>query len=160
MRRPKRPMSFRNPRLGVIALPLLLALAGFGLAARRSVAADPFVVIVNASNPVASISVEDLSKAFMKKATRWPDGVEILPVDLKEQSAVREDFSRLIHDKSTSAVRAYWQKMIFSGREVPPPEKASSAEVLAFVRSKRGAIGYLAAETAVGEGIKVLKVMR
>ncbi|HEV8579025.1 MAG TPA: substrate-binding domain-containing protein [Thermoanaerobaculia bacterium] len=151
-------MSFWNPRLG--ALALLLALAGFGLVARRSVAADPFVVIVNAANPVSSITVQDLSKAFMKKATRWPDGVEILPVDLKEQSAVRESFSRLIHEKSTSAVRAYWQKMIFSGREVPPPEKATSAEVLAFVRSNRGAVGYLAAEAALGDGVKVVRVTR
>ena len=55
---------------------------------------------------------------------------------------------------------AYWQKMIFSGREVPPPEKTSSAEVVAYVRANRGAIGYVAADAALGAGVRVLKIER
>lgn len=160
MKNSQRTLSPSNLRLGAIALPVLLALACFALVVHRSGAAEPFMVIVNASNPVSSMRTQELSKAFMKKTTRWADGVEMMPIDLKDQSAVRESFSRQVHEKSTSAVRAYWQKMVFSGREVPPLEKATSAEVVAFVRANRGAIGYVAADAALGGGIKVLKVVR
>lgn len=136
----------------------LLLLALLAVALGRSGAADPFLVIVNTANPTARLSAQEVASVFTKKTLRWPTGEEILAVDLKDPSAARDSFSRVVHEKSTAAVKAYWQKMIFSGREVPPPEKASSAEVVAFVRANRGAIGYVAADTPLGEGVKVVKV--
>ncbi len=142
-----------------MALPLLLALACLFFDVRPSAAAEPFRVIVNASNPVASLRAQELSDIFMKKRSRWGHGEAASPVDLEDQSPVRESFSRQIHDKSTVAVKAYWQKMIFSGHEVPPPEKATSAEVVAYVRAHKGAIGYVAMDTALGSGVKVVRVV-
>lgn len=155
----KKPMSSGSVRIGVLVLPILVAFALLALHVRRSGAAETFQVIVNASNPVSSLSVQELSMLFIKKTSRWPDGVEAAPVDLREQSEVRESFSRLVHGKSTAAIKAYWQKMIFSGREVPPPERVTSAEVVGFVRANRGAIGYVAADTALGSGVKVVRVV-
>jgi len=48
--------------------------------------------------------------------------------------------------------------MIFSGREVPPVEKTSGEEALAFVRDNTGAIAYVAAGTPLGRGVKALTV--
>jgi periplasmic binding family protein len=156
VRNPQRSMSPRGKRL---RLPALLALACCLLMAGVSGAAEPFVVIVNAANPAAAMSGEELSNFFLKKTSRWPQGgEEVRPVDLPEQSGARESFSRQVHQKSTAAVKAYWQKMIFSGREVPPPEKASSAEVVAYVRAHRGAIGYVAADAPLGAGVKVVRI--
>jgi ABC-type phosphate transport system substrate-binding protein len=141
------------------ALSLLLVLSCVAFAVRQSAAAESFRVIVNASNPIASMRAQQVSDLFMKKASRWEHGEEAEPVDLQDQSPIRESFSRQIHDKSTAAIKAYWQKMIFSGREVPPPEKASSAEVVAYVRSRKGAIGYVAMDAALGAGVKVVRVV-
>jgi ABC-type phosphate transport system substrate-binding protein len=146
------------PRGKRLVLPALLALACFAFVAAGSGAAEPFVVIVNAANPAAKMSGEELSGLFLKKTPQWPRGGEVMPVDLTEQSGVRESFSRQVHQKSTAAVKAYWQKMIFSGREVPPPEKASSAEVVAYVRANRGAIGYVAVDAPLGAGVKVVRI--
>jgi ABC-type phosphate transport system substrate-binding protein len=41
---------------------------------------------------------------------------------------------------------------------VPPPEKASPTEVLAYVRANPGGIGYVPAGTALPDGVKALKV--
>lgn len=151
-------LSYRRLRLGALSLPLLIALVVLAAAVRRSGAAEPFQVIVNASNPVSSLSAQELSMLFMKKSSRWPDGVEAVPVDLREQSPVRESFSRQIHGKSTAAIKAYWQKMIFSGREVPPAERATGADVVGFVRATRGGIGYVGTDTPLGGGVKAVKV--
>lgn len=120
--------------------------------------AEEFVVIVNAANPVTSVTSGQLSSLFLKKLTQWGGGLPALPVDLGPESSVRESFSQRIHRKGTAAVKAYWQQMIFSGREVPPAEKASAREVVAFVTANRGGVGYVPAGTALGSGVKTVEV--
>ena len=58
---------------------------------------------------------------------------------------------------TTAAVKSYWNQQIFSGRDVPPVEKKSDAEVLTFVRSTPGAIGYVSDAAAV-DGVRVVTV--
>jgi ABC-type phosphate transport system substrate-binding protein len=116
-------------------------------------------VVVNEANPVSSLSRDDVSQLFLKKTTAWPDGITVLPVDQFEDSEAREAFNRNFHRKSGKAVRAYWQQRVFSGRDVPPPEKDGDASVIAFVRRNRGAIGYV---TTAGpaSGVKIVAVAK
>jgi len=122
-------------------------------------AADPgFKVVVNASNPTTSISKEQLSRCFMKQTNTWINGATVTPVDLSANSPVRAEFSIAIHERDVNAVKSYWQRQIFSGRGVPPPEKASSEEVLAFVRANPGAVGYVSSDTPIGAGVKIVEI--
>jgi ABC-type phosphate transport system substrate-binding protein len=127
------------------------------LAAAATPAAPPFTVVVNDANPISSLSEDEVSDLFLKKTSRWKDGSLVLPVDQGEDSHVRERFNHEVHRKSAAAVRAYWQQRIFSGRDVPPPEKRGDAEVIAFVRNNAAAIGYVSA-TAPVSGVKVVTV--
>lgn len=137
---------------------LWLVLLGAMMTAWPLDADEELVVIVNAANPVTSVTASQLSNLFLKKLTQWGGGLPAMPVDLKPDSPARESFSRQIHRKGTAAVRAYWQQMIFSGREVPPPEKASAREVVSFVSANRGGVGYVPAGTALGSGVKTVEV--
>jgi ABC-type phosphate transport system substrate-binding protein len=119
-----------------------------------------FLVVVNQSNPVSSLTRAELSAIFMKRARSWRGGAEVLPVDQVTQSAIRERFSRSIHGKSVAYVTRYWQRLIFAGRGIPPPEAKSSAAVLDFVRAHHGAIGYIDSQTAVPDDVKVIEVRR
>ncbi len=94
---------------------------------------------------------------FLKKVVSWPNGWTVTAVDQERGSAVRQLFSRDIHQKDADAIAAHWQTAVFSGRDVPPPIARSDAEVLAFVRANPGAIGYVSGGSAV-EGVKVLTV--
>ena len=114
-------------------------------------------VVVNEANSVSSLSRQEISDLFLKKTSRWEQLGLVMPVDQPEGAAVRETLNREIHHKSLSAVRAYWQQRIFSGRDVPPPEKEGDAEVLSFVRKNPGAIGYISS-TASAAGVKVVEV--
>jgi ABC-type phosphate transport system substrate-binding protein len=127
------------------------------VAAGAAPAAYPFLVVVNEANPIVSLSPDELSDLFLKKSSRWSDGSLVLPVDQGEDSHIRESFNREVHRKSAAAVRAYWQQRIFSGRDVPPPEKRGDAEVIAFVRNNPAAIGYVSAAASTS-GIRVLAV--
>ncbi len=117
-----------------------------------------FQVVVNASNPAQSITRRELSDMFLKKLTRWPDGTTVEPVEPPEKSRTRAYFlSDVMGGKSALALKTFWQKRVFSGRDTPPVEKASDEEVVAFVKANPGAIGYVAPSAAVA-GVKVLEL--
>ena len=105
-----------------------------------------FKIIVNKSNSTSTLTKKEVSKLFLKKTTRWKElDIKVNPVDLTDDSAVRIKFSNEILGKKVGAVKAYWQKLIFSGRKVPPPEKKSDSDVLKYVQDNPGAIGYVSA---------------
>lgn len=139
--------------------PLLLTALALCLAPAPSAPeGHGYKVIVNSSNSVASASKDDLSRIFLKKASKFSNGHAATPVDLPASSPVRDAFSKDVHGKSTSAVEAYWQQQIFSGRDVPPPQKSESGAV-EFVRSNPNGIAYVSAGTAT-EGVKVISVTK
>ncbi|NUQ19643.1 MAG: hypothetical protein HOQ09_01650 [Gemmatimonadaceae bacterium] len=142
-----------------LAIVTALAVAVAGLAPRNVAAqSGGFIVVVNASNPTTSISKTDLSKLFTKKSRQWPSGSAALPVDLSLGNPVRDAFTERVHGKSARAIGSYWQQQIFSGRDVPPPERKSDEEVLDYVRSNAGAVGYVAAGTKLGAGVKAIAI--
>jgi ABC-type phosphate transport system substrate-binding protein len=142
-----------------VLLPILVLLVVSAFLAPPAGAQDSasYKVIVNEANPVSAISKEQLSRIFLGKMTSWDHGTRIAPVDLTEQSATRERFSKDVHGRTVAAVQNYWRQQIFSGRGVPPPEKASDSEVLAYVKTNPGAVGYVSADSSVN-GVKVLTV--
>ncbi len=115
-----------------------------------------YKLVVNSSNPVTSMSREELSRIFLKKSTKFSDGRGASPVDLAVSAPARESFSKSVLGKPAAAVDAYWQQQIFSGRDVPPPQK-SEAAAISFVRSNENGIAYVSsgADTA---GLKVISV--
>jgi len=145
-----------GPAAAAPALAALLALAA-GTPLPAAAAAD-FVVVVNTANQQAALPAAEVSNMFLQKTHQWQSGERVRPVDLPEASPARESFSKAVHGRSTAAVKAYWQKMIFSGIDLPPPEKRSAAEVLAYVHDHPGGIGYVPAGTQLPEGVKALQV--
>lgn len=117
-----------------------------------------FRVIVNANNPNDQLSKDEISQIFLKKVKQWSDGTAVLPVDLNADSLVRKSFCQQVHGRSVASIKSYWQRMIFSGREVPAPEKASESEVVEFVASNPGAIGYVRTSSQIAGPVKVLRV--
>ncbi|HET7457087.1 MAG TPA: hypothetical protein VFJ74_05470 [Gemmatimonadaceae bacterium] len=134
---------------------LALAISPHGASAQN---AAPFRIIVNASNPVATITKEQAAKLFFKKQRAWPSGEAAVPVDLTEQSPARQAFSTQVLGKDAAAMKGYWQQMIFTGKGVPPLEKATEAEAIAFVAATPGAVGYVAPGTPLPAGVKTVSV--
>ncbi len=142
---------FRN----VIRTATLTAIA-IALSAGRVAAQDGFRVVVNPQNPVSTMSKTEVSTLFLEKAT-WDNGAAVAPVDLLPTSPIREGFSRDVLGLPVPAA-------IDRGREAakavganPPPSMASDREVLAYVRLKAGAIGYVSLAADVS-GVKVVSV--
>ncbi|MDG5767583.1 substrate-binding domain-containing protein [Balneolales bacterium ANBcel1] len=136
---------------------ILIILSFLLLATAMQASGQSFKVIVNNDNSVASISKSDLSAIFLKTNTRWADGSTIEPVDQSARSAVREVFSQEVHGRNVGAIRSHWQQAAFSGAGTAPLERGSDADVVQFVQSNPGAIGYVSADANVS-GVKTISV--
>jgi ABC-type phosphate transport system substrate-binding protein len=117
--------------------------------------AAEFVLVAHPSVAATAVSRAEVSRMFLRLQTAWPEGGHARPVDQAKSSPVRDAFTREVHGKSVTAIDRYWTEAIFSGRAVPPVEKRSDADVLAYVRENPGAIGYVSA-SAPTEGVKRL----
>jgi ABC-type phosphate transport system substrate-binding protein len=121
-------------------------------------AEEPYQVVVNAGNSTASLSKEKLAAYFLKKETRWGDGSKVAVVDRAPGAAVRAAFSKSVLGKDVAAVKSYWQRLLFSGKETPPAELDSDREVIDFVAKSPGGIGYVAAGADLPAGVKALRI--
>jgi ABC-type phosphate transport system substrate-binding protein len=137
---------------GVAAVIILLASGASSVAQGQS-----YKVIVNTANPVTRVSRALAAELFLKKVKSWEHGPAVAAVDQKRTAKTREDFSKGVLGKLVASVKSYWQKKIFTGRGVPPPEKSSDSQVTAFVRRHPGAIGYVSVKADVS-GVKVIEI--
>ena len=131
----------------------LLAITAAWVVLGSAPAAQTYRVVVNSANPVATLSKTQIAKLFLHSAP-WDDGVPVTPVDLLPDSTVRDVFSREVLGMPAALVSERWRKIGSTGI-VTPPTLASDREVLAFVRLKPGAIGYVSMEADV-QGVKVV----
>ena len=144
----------KNSLLAVVLFALLAATT-------RAEAQEPtFKVVVNARVSTSSLSEKEVSKIFLKKTTAWPSGLKITAVNLGVEHPVREAFSQRIHGKGAHPIERRWETLIFSGMGVPPLKLSTEAEVVAFIRSNAGAIGYVAADTRLPDDVKALEITR
>ena len=99
-------------------------------------------VIVNPSN-ASSLSDDDIKKIFLGKKKTFDDGSSILAVNLSSANPARAAFDEAALGKSASQIKAYWSKLVFSGKGEPPKEFSSDEEILKLVKENPAVIGYV-----------------
>jgi ABC-type phosphate transport system substrate-binding protein len=122
---------------------LFHAFAALGVAAVLPAYADDVVAVVSARSTITSLSSTQVADIFLGKASRFPDGSLAVPIDLVEESPVRDRFYAQYTGKSPAQVKAYWSKIIFTGRGQPPRQAATSSEAKKLVAENPNAIGYI-----------------
>ena len=145
----------KRPLAALAVLVLCAAPAPAPLWAQQDVS---YRVVVHISNPVARITREQASQIFLRKVGLWDNRKQVLPVDQAADSPVRRAFTKQVHRRTIASVQTYWQQQTFAGVAVAPPERTTDAEVLAYIRQYPNAIGYVSADTDLGNDIKVLIV--
>jgi ABC-type phosphate transport system substrate-binding protein len=144
-------------RLSVPAVALIFALPLLGPLPAVSADAD-FVVVAHPEIQGDELPRVILSAIFLRKAPRWEDGTDVRPVDHSMSSPLRAAFTEAVLDVPYPRLQRYWNDEIKNGTE-PPPVKRSDSDVLAYVASTRGAIGYVSADTQVPDDVKTLRVV-
>jgi len=117
-------------------LKLISVLLAFVLS---EVHAGDVVVIGHAG--MNKLSAATVQRIFTGKVIEI-EGVHITAVNLKP-CALRDRFLLRYLNQDDDKFTAYWTVRRFIGKGVPPSEASSTAEVIHFVQSTPGAIGYI-----------------
>ncbi|GAB5096694.1 phosphate ABC transporter substrate-binding protein [Caballeronia sp. LP006] len=117
------------------------------------------VVVVSAKSPLTSLNESQIADIFLGRVGAFPSGDEAVPLDLPDDSPLRADFYRDCTGKSASQLRAYWSKLIFTGRAQPPREMADAAAVKRYLQARPSAIAYIDRKD-VDASVKVVLSLR
>ncbi len=118
-----------------------------------AVSAD-IAVVVHPSNNNA-VNSEELNRLFLGRASNFADGSKATPLNLAEGQAARAEFDSKVLNRSAAQLKAYWSKLVFTGKGTPPKELADDAEVKAAVAADSSAIGYISSGS-VDSSVKVV----
>jgi ABC-type phosphate transport system substrate-binding protein len=120
-----------------------------------SVFAAGVQVIANPSISASDVSADDLKDIFLG-AKNAVGGSAVEPV-LAQSGEAHDAFLKTYLGKSDQALRSHFKSLVFTGKGSQPKAFASDAEIVKYVASTKGAIGYISAG-ADAAGAKKLQV--
>lgn len=114
------------------------------------------VVVVHPSNG-ATLDKKVVQRIFLGKEKKFSDGKEALPLNQLPASPSRSAFDSDTLGRSSTQIAAYWSKLVFTGKGIPPKELDDDAAILAIVADNPNAIGYVDS-AAVSDAVKVISL--
>ncbi len=127
------------------ALALLFSMASYAEVA----------VIVHPSN-ASNLDANAINRIFTGKEKSFSNGNKVIPISQEASQAVTEEFNQKVLNKSSSQLKAYWSKLVFTGKGTPPKEVADDAEVIKLVAANPDTIGFISASAAT-DAVKVVQ---
>jgi ABC-type phosphate transport system substrate-binding protein len=113
------------------------------------------VVVVSAKSAVTTLSKSQAVDIFLGRVSRFPNGVLAVPIDQTDGSSIRDEFYAKMAGKSPAQIKAYWSKIIFTGRGQPPKTVSNSIEMKKRLLENPTAIGYIE-DSKVDDSVRVL----
>jgi len=115
-------------------------------------------IIVHPQNAVNSISREDLKQIFLGNKTRWKNKDKIVFAVLNDRE-LYPLFLKNYVGKSLSQYITFWKMQVFNGMGRMPPGFKNQADLIRFVVSSRGAIGFIRFDAVSDKPIKIIQVI-
>jgi ABC-type phosphate transport system substrate-binding protein len=113
------------------------------------------LLIVNNSNPIASLEPKQVVDIFMGRATAFPNQQPAHTIDVANANNLRATFYKSLTGKNEAQVDAYWATLVFAGRMSPPEKLPNEAAVIKAVKNNPAAIGYVSRQT-LPAGVKIV----
>lgn len=106
-------------------------------------------VIVHPSNG-AALDKDSIQRIYLGKTRAFPGGGEAVAISMKEGTAAEGEFTKSVLGKSPKQLKAYWAKMVFTGKGTPPRQIDSAAEMVNLISANPNLIGFVPAGSAGG----------
>jgi ABC-type phosphate transport system substrate-binding protein len=139
-----------------LAILSLSALASFAQLLTVNAAFEQVDVVVNKTNGVSSLSLQELRMIFLGEKSSWPGGKHITVLMLERGQPERQVILRELYNMNESDYTKYFLQAAFAGRvQAAPRNLASAAEMKARLAANPNAIGYLKKED-LDDSVKTL----
>jgi len=113
------------------------------------------VVIGNPGLSINPVTAAQVTEIFLGKMPTLKDGTQLTVIEHQDGESIKDDFYEKVVGKSSSQLKAYWAKVVFTGEGFPPKAYSGDKAVKEQVAATPGAIGYVDAG-AVDKSVKVL----
>ena len=132
-----------------------IALASILLMLAAPAVRAEIVLVTAMDSAIEELSRDEAEQLYLgRRATLSARGALIL-LDLPS-GPIRDQFYRLLTGKNPSQIRAYWSRMVFTGRALPPTESADVNDARRILLENPNAIAYLPATYAEDPSLRVL----
>ncbi|CED72225.1 membrane protein [Aliivibrio wodanis] len=99
-------------------------------------------VVAHKEAQIEHLSKDEVTALFLGKKRTLPNGELAFMIDRGLDSTTRSEFFYLLNKMSLPRVNAYWSRLTFSGRMIPPTVIEQEAEMLVLLSEKTNAISY------------------
>jgi hypothetical protein len=107
--------------------------------------ADMYIV-VQAGNPLRSLTQKEAVDLFMGRSRAFANGDFALVFDLPRDSPQRSAFYLALTGMNQAQVNSYWSRLMFSGQSMPPQPLPDETAMIDIVKRNPSAIGWLSKE--------------
>lgn len=111
-------------------------------------------VVVSSKSKVGELTRSQVAEIFLGKLSTFPDGSQAIPLEQTDGSVGREEFHSKFTNKTTAQLKAYWSKMVFSGKGAPPKE-VGTADMKKLLADNPNTVGYIE-KSAVDGSVKII----
>ncbi len=111
-------------------------------------------VVVIGDGRLAKLDPQTLEKIYTGRVIEV-DGIAVIAVNASRGSSIRDRFLQAYLHQDEDKYTAYWTVRRYIGKGASPRELPTSADVINYVNSTPGAIGYID-EADVPPGVHIL----
>jgi ABC-type phosphate transport system substrate-binding protein len=133
----------KTRRTLLAALLLSAAVGSWSYRSRAGGESTVIAVIVNGANPTGPMSAGELRQIFQTNKTKWGHGVDATPLNLPNESKLRQEFDEAVLGLDPERAARYWKDRKIRGGARAPKHLPTTSGVLAAVAAEPGAIGYV-----------------
>lgn len=133
-----------NDSLSLLRRRLLCALPSMLLALPAAAELGVLAAVVaKDSKAPPKLSAEELSGIFLGTAKSFPNGEKAVPIDQKAGTDPYSGFYQRVAGKTDAQMKAYWSRIMFTGKGQPPQEVGDGAAVKKLVAANPNMVGYI-----------------
>jgi hypothetical protein len=134
---------------------LLILTICAGTLASSSALAQALAVVTSAHGAIEQLDRGLAEQLFLGRRTTLADGRSVQLIDLPAGTD-RDRFYISLTRKNPSQIRAYWSRLVFTGRAQPPREAGSTAEAIKWVSENTSAVTYIPTSETPNPSLRIL----
>ena len=127
------------------------------LAVSHQAYAQEIAVIANKSVGVTSIDAGKLASAYSLSMSEWSSGTAVKIGNYRAADELKAKFYGAMKTSETELKKVWMKKKLGEGKETPTLVN-SEDEMVEFVKSSSGAIGFVSASKVTGDVVVIMKL--
>ncbi len=103
------------------------------------------LIIANPQAEITSLGRQKLKSIYLSSRSTWPNGMKI-KLTILTADGPHQEFCQNFLNKSAAQLERHWRRQLYSGKALPPAERHTASEVIHYVRTTPGALGFIAGQ--------------